>query len=235
MRVLDIDLDVFGDPVEHWAASDSRLDPDEHDVWPIDQALDWLGTQCHLDLPLPGWAVEHHVEVFDRWRDAIRGRLLHAPFHVTHLDAHADLGLGAAGYVHLLTDVLHRPLTEREDPLRGDNGLNSATYLSFAVGCRWITDIDYVYGPGGGSDLHPYLMEGFDPCAEVIRLPVLTSVEVDGLLYGPKPRPQVFEPRVPIRSTRLEDFTAPAATWAGVKGFAPGGSVGATDDRDATD
>jgi hypothetical protein len=210
MRVLDIDLDVFVNPVEHWADPRGRLDPNDHSVCAIDDALDWLRTHCRLGGPLPGWSVEHHVEIFDRWRGAITNGGLTESFHVTHLDAHADLGLGAAGYRHLLTDVIHRPLAARADPDRGDAGLNSGTFLAYAVGCRWITDIDYVYGAGGGSDAHPYLMEGFDPRCDTICLPVLSDSDVDALLSGIKPKPRAFEPPVPFRSTRIENFTAPA-------------------------
>jgi hypothetical protein len=34
---------------------------------------------------LPGLVVEHHGELFARWRDAIDAAILHAPFHVTHV------------------------------------------------------------------------------------------------------------------------------------------------------
>ena len=40
---------------------------------------------------LPGWVIEHHDEAFARWRVAIGTGLLVPPFHVTHVDAHADL------------------------------------------------------------------------------------------------------------------------------------------------
>lgn len=208
--MLDIDLDAFVQPVEHWADANSRLDPVDYTPWPVTDALSWLRDRCHLSGPLPGWSVEHHVEVFDRWRDAIDVGVLRHPFHVTHVDAHADLGLGASGYVHLLSDVVHRPLEARAHPNRGETALNSATYLSYAIGCRWVTDIDYVFCPGGGSDILAYLMEDFDPHGDTIRLPVLTDKEVDGLIYGPKPVPTEFEPRVPLRSTRMADFAAPA-------------------------
>jgi hypothetical protein len=67
---------------------------------------------------------------------------LRAPFHVTHVDAHADLGLRDAGYMHLLSDLLFRTPEHRRDP--GEH-LNDGNYLIFAAGCRWLAGLDYVY------------------------------------------------------------------------------------------
>lgn len=213
MRVLDIDLDAFVEPAAH-CVDESRLDPREFSVWPVDRTLKWLADRCRLDGPRPGWAVEHHVEVFDRWRDAVAVGALTSPFHVTHVDAHGDLCLGANGYRHLLIDVVHRPVAERTDPRRGLMGMHSGNYLAYAVGCQWVADIDYVYGPGGGSDFHPWFMDGFYDglhargSRDTIRLPHLTENDVTMLDSHGRPRPVRFEPPVAIRSTRLEGFRA---------------------------
>jgi hypothetical protein len=214
VRVLDIDLDAFVEPPAHWT-DHQRLDPDEHYVWPVEQAFAWLTDRCQLDAARPGWAVEHHVEIFDRWHDAIETGQLAAPFHFTHLDAHADLGLGASGYAHLLTDLVHRPVEQRTTPKRGDDGLHSGNFLAYAIGCRWITDVDYVFGPGGGSDLMPYLMDGYYDVEhgpgrkDLVRLPHLWPDDIDHLLYRHgRPSPTCFEPAVGFRSTRTEHFRA---------------------------
>jgi hypothetical protein len=72
-------------------------------------------------------------------------------FHVTHVDAHADLGLGDSGYVHLITEVMHRPVAERSLAEVVAPAINFSNWLAFAVACRWVADIDYVFGEGGGS------------------------------------------------------------------------------------
>lgn len=214
IRVLDIDLDAFVEPVIFNVTPGQRLDPEEYDVWTIDRTLAWLTERCGLTGPLPGWAVEHHDEVFDRWRDAIAAGSLAAPFHVTHVDAHGDLCYGANGYRHLLTDIVHRPLAERVDPDRGEMGLHKGNFLAFAIGCRWITDIDYVYGPGGGSDIHSWFTDGFYdhvhalPGKTKIRLPHLTQADARTIDNHGRPKPASFEPVVPIRSKRLDDFEA---------------------------
>jgi len=95
-------------------------------------------------------AVEHHGEVFRRWRSAIRHGFLPVPFHVTHVDAHADLGLGDAGYVSLVTELLHREVEERAGDEEDPAGLGGGNLLAFAIACRWISELDYVHNDEGG-------------------------------------------------------------------------------------
>jgi hypothetical protein len=79
-----------------------RLNPDECPAWSLADTLDFLQARCGLTGRLPGFVVEDHGELFERWRDAIDAGTLQSPFHVTHVDAHADLGMGDAGFMHLL-------------------------------------------------------------------------------------------------------------------------------------
>ena len=203
-RVLDLDLDFFVHDVAHWCSrEDGRLDDEEFPPWSLDDTLGFLRDRCGLVGPQPGFVVEHHGELFAHWRDAIDAGVLRPPFHVTHVDAHADLGLGDAGYIHLLSDLLFREPAQRRDP--GDD-INDANYLAFAIGCRWLAELDYVYnrddprdeGPG---DIMPYLMEGFDPRAATIRMPALTRSQIDELLFNrDRPQPQRLEPPVPFQA-----------------------------------
>src|ERR1019366_8668845 len=86
-----------------WVERDgARLPEDEYSSWSPEETMDFLRGRCHLTGKLPGWVIEHHDEAFARWRDAVGDGMLVPPFHVTHIDAHADLGLGDAGYVHLI-------------------------------------------------------------------------------------------------------------------------------------
>jgi hypothetical protein len=108
-RVLDIDLDFFVHGVEHHRRRDGgRLDAEAFPAWSVAETRDFLEARCGLTGRLPGLAVEHHGELFARWRDAIDAAILHAPFHVTHVDAHADLDVGGTGQWHLMTELLFR-------------------------------------------------------------------------------------------------------------------------------
>jgi hypothetical protein len=212
-RVLDLDLDFFVHGVEHWREREhGRLDADEYPAWSLDEALDFLRTRCGLTSRLPGFVVEHHGALFAHWRDAIGAGVLRAPFHVTHVDAHADLGLGDAGYVHLMSELLFRKAEDRGDP--GED-LADGNYLLFAIGCRWLSGLDYVYNrdalPGEGpGDLMPYAMEGRRADAEHIQLPAFTRRQIDDLLFGGHPQPVRLEPRVPFRALPCQQYRASA-------------------------
>lgn len=157
----------------------------------------------------PGFIVEHHHELFSLWRAAIDAGHLVPPFHVTHVDAHADLGMGS-GYKYLLTDLLHRPPQQRCFPKEGEAGLNEGNYLAYAVACQWIADICYVYCPGGGSDVNPYFKEGLDKSGENLRLPRLTPRLLDHICGGGKPAlPEtLLDPPVPIKEVKGAVFWA---------------------------
>jgi hypothetical protein len=213
-RVLDLDLDFFVHDVAHWRdREDGRLDDRNFPAWPLEDALAFLADRCELSGARPGIVVEHHGELFARWRDAIDAGVLRAPFHVTHVDAHADLGLGDAGFIPLLSDLLFRAPLERREP---GEALNDANYLAFAIGCRWLGELDYVYncaerrrdGPG---DILPCLMEGFDPRAAHIRLPALTRAHIEDMPFRrERPQPARWEPRVPFRALPWRHYCASA-------------------------
>jgi UPF0489 domain len=116
-RILDLDLDFFLDDAAILRGpDDGRLDGAWFPPWPLEQVLTFLHDQCGLRGPLPGFVVENHGELFPRWREAIDARQLDAPFHVTHVDAHADLGLGDSGYVYLMTSLLFEEPEKRRHP-----------------------------------------------------------------------------------------------------------------------
>jgi hypothetical protein len=213
-RVLDIDLDFFVEPVIHWPLDDRRPSADEHSVWPTPDAIEFLEDRCGLVGRRPGFLTEQHDDLFPAWRDAIASGLLKPPFHVTHVDAHADLGLGDAGYMYLMTSLL---LQEHEDraypaPPPGRTGLTEGNFLLYAIACRWISDLVYVYGEGGGSDELLYAMQGFDSKARHIQLAAMSTAELQRLhlllVDGRRPEVLQLEPAIPYRAGRWEEFRA---------------------------
>lgn len=221
-RILDLDLDAFVYGTEHFRDSDSeRLEPEEFPAWQLDEVVAFLKERCLLDSPRPGFAVEHHGELFFRWRDAIDSGLLVAPFHVTHVDAHADLGLGDSGYMHLLTELVHAPLEERRHPKAGVSGLGDGNYLAFAIANRWISDVQYIIGgrhedldhdshsPWRPGDLLVYLFENFDPDTRTIRLPAFEAKNLrENLLSTDRLRPLALEPPVRFSWEAIQQFHA---------------------------
>ena len=154
---------------------------------------------------MPGVAVERHGEVFAHWRDAIDRGVLEPPFSVTHVDAHADLGLGDSGYIYLLTELVFQPLEARRFPRVGHDAFTDGNWLSFAVACRWISDLMYVYNTGDErpDDLMVCVMEGFDTRAANIQLAGLTQEQLRNALHDRDWEAVHLEPKVPVRGSSL--------------------------------
>jgi hypothetical protein len=208
-RILDLDLDFFVKGVEYWRGpGDGRLDASEYPPWPVEDAISFLVERCGLDGQLPGFVVENHGELFPLWRQALERGELVPPFHVTHVDAHADLGLGDAGYKYLMTELLFEAPEDRRSPKLGESGLGDGNYLAFAIACRWISGLVYVFNEGEANDIMSYFMEGFDPDAAHIQLAALNENELKRLMYRETQAPKVerLEPRVPFKSMHWRSF-----------------------------
>lgn len=181
-------------------------------MWSIDDALGFLRGPCGLRSPLPGFVTETHDELFTSWRKAISDGVLLPPFNVTHIDAHADLGNGDAGYKYIMTALLFSSPEERQfpSPGPGETGLTEGNFLLFAIACRWISQLEYVYGPGGGGDEIAAVMRGFDLKADAVQLAAMTKKnyrypKADGYATVPVAH---LEPEVPYRSTKWDKFHA---------------------------
>lgn len=213
-RVLDIDLDFFVDGAAHWMSYEGeRLDADEFPPWPVDDALAFLRNKCGLTRRLPGFVVERHGELFACWRDAIVAGDLMPPLSVTHVDAHADLGMGDAGYVHLMSELLFRSVADRRFPEMGDSGMDDGNWVSFAIACRWVGELTYVYNRAQPEpeDIFAYVMEGFDPRAPNVQLAAIDKRHIDELSMALDDKTQLvqrLEPKVPFRAVSFLDFDA---------------------------
>ncbi len=125
--------------------------------------------------------------------------------------------MGELGYMYLLSEHLALPPAERWYPRESKDWLAEAmtdgSYLAFAVAARWIADLTYVYCPGGGSDIHPYIMEGLDSHSRTIRMPRLTRNELkrinDSLPQRPKIPEERLEPPIPLTASKASEFCAP--------------------------
>jgi hypothetical protein len=159
-RVLDLDLDAFVYGSEDGRTRDDpRLDAEVHPPWDLTKVLSFLRCNCRLSGPLPGFAVEHHGDLFFRWRDAIEEGLLDPGFHVTHVDAHADLGTGDCGFDYLLTEFLHEPAQNRHSPKTGDDGLGDGNYLAFATANPTLEPRNLRENLGSTDRLRPLALE----------------------------------------------------------------------------
>jgi hypothetical protein len=219
-RVLDLDLDFFlREVADSRPFRGARLDPKGYPPWELADVIAFLEERCGLECRLPGRAVEHHAEVFGLWREGLVRGSLSPAFHVTHIDAHADLGMSEGGYKYLLCELVHLPLRERWHPREStvgeDEAMTDGNYLAFAAACRWLAGITYVHPQDHGADVHPYIMEGFDPRTCTIRMPRLRRDELTdrgffippGSLMLP---PERLEPPVPLHSISAREYRADA-------------------------
>ncbi|MDO5143570.1 MAG: UPF0489 family protein [bacterium] len=177
MRVLDLDLDFFLADCCPLAAPGSRPDVDGCEPWSKADVAAFLEEQCGLSAqrPVPGRIFDTHDQALVFWHEQMEKGSLTAPFHVTHVDAHSDLGIGYPGPGFVLYNVLPRPMPQRVD-IAGyyrQKKLDEANYLLFALAFRDISGLDNVRNPRSRADIPPQLLSESD--AECIRLRSLTS------------------------------------------------------------
>ena len=228
MRVLDLDLDFFLHGAAHMVDSaDRRLNPEHYPPWPIEEAIAFLTERCRLDGPRPGFAVEHHNELFYLWGEAIAAGRMSEPLEVVHVDAHADLGLGDASYAYLIGELAFEPIENRYGILEarrptsraemldlGNHAVSDGNWLMFALGCGWLSGLTYVTNSGAESsdgarpgDLMGVLMKDFDLDAD--HLQVVGTRERFWL--GGSSRPETIErrdPAVPFTTAVWREFQA---------------------------
>jgi hypothetical protein len=216
VNVLDIDLDFFVDPRPHRRANGDRLSETEYHPWPPCSVEEYLTQRCNLrkDSPLPGAVVTCHHELFDQWKCLIDSGDLAAPFHLTHVDSHADMGMGDASSGYIMQELLRRDPNERDEPKRdGHNGLLEGNFVSFAIACRWISSIVYVHHPqlfAQNCRLHDIpncLFRNNDPRCGVLQLKQLPSDGNHSFRRLTELDPIAIEPEVPIRIVERDSFS----------------------------
>ncbi len=210
IRILDLDLDFFLDGVGELIPKDGpRLDPSEYRPWSISDAFAFLESACLLEGRSAGWSVEHHDELFPLWRKSIEEERLEEPFHVTHVDAHADLGMGDSAYMYVMGELLFDPVEGRRYPRTGDGAMDFGNWLLFALANRWIADLTYVFNEVGGSDVFSWHMENFDNSASNLQLKAARPADLKASLgTGRIPPIQATEPLVPFAQVPWVDFHA---------------------------
>lgn len=186
MRVLDIDLDFFLADCCMLAEKGERPPLEGCEPWEAARVEAFLEEQCGLSKahPLPGRIFETHDSALLFWEELIAGGKLTAPFHVTHIDAHADLGIGAPGPGYVLYNVISMPVERRMNPqfFYEQRKLDEANYLLFALAMRRVGSLDNIRAPKSHQDIPKEVWGG----PEMIRLQSLTSKMFEGK-NGPEP------------------------------------------------
>ncbi len=152
MRALDIDMDFFLSGPCELAAPGERPPDGAAQPWTETEVRTFLENNCGLskDRPVPGAIFETHDMALDYWQ--AHGAF---PMHVTHIDAHSDLGIGRPGPAFVLESVITLVPDRRGDiaEYREKKRLDEANYLLFAVAFRWISSLDNVRNPNSRPDM----------------------------------------------------------------------------------
>lgn len=203
-RVLDIDLDYFLAECCPPAAVGERPALEGHEPWEADAVRTFLEKNCLLskDHPIPGRVFETHDGALRYWAELMdRGELI-APFHVTHVDAHSDLGIGHPGPGYVLYNVLSLPPKRRLelDRFYRERKLDEANYLLFALAARIVGCLENVRRPFSRADVPSQILT---PDGAHIRLPQ-SFPDLFERINGP-------EPLVPYKEYKEDgSFTAAA-------------------------
>lgn len=213
-RILDLDFFVT-EIAYHRDPDGPRLDPNEYPPWDLSSAVQFLEERCLLSQkrPLPGAYVEKHGELFWVWRELLESHKLTAPFDLTHIDAHADVGLGDASYTYIVEELMHLPPEQRIHPRTGFSGLNDGSFLAFASACRWISNFSYVHHPQSeGNDFIACHMKDFDPRADALRFVAFHKNQVLDVFHNPeRATPITSDPLIPIQRFLPHEYTAEAS------------------------
>lgn len=217
MKVLDIDLDLFVDPRPGRQARSTRLSAADYQSWTTQSVEQYLVDRCNLrkNHPLPGAIVTYHHELFDVWKALIAAGRLRKPFQITHLDSHADMGMGDGSCGYILGELLSHDVADRENPKQGGvDGLLEGNFLSFCLACRWISSVVYVHHPRlftENCNLHDIpncLFQNNQPRCNVLQLKRLPPECRNPIYRLTDFTPISLEPEVPIQFTDRDKFQA---------------------------
>ncbi len=176
MRVLDIDLDFFLNDTCPLAEPGQRPVLEGNEPWDEAEVQRFLKKNLHLSTahPLPGRIFRTHDGALCLWDELLRAGKLTAPFDVTHIDAHSDLGIGKPGPGIVLSGVLCQKMGVRCDLERYYRlkQLDEANYLLFALAFRWVGRLENVRNPKSKHDLPEQIVFEYDPdgTANMLRL-----------------------------------------------------------------
>lgn len=219
--VLDIDLDAFVWPQVFYREEQAdRPSGSQHRAWPL-PAVDRLLCRLGVTGAMPGRCVEHHVEVFDVWHEALESGRLRHPFHVVHVDAHEDLGYGDPCWKSIQEKILTHPLTCRT-PNAVRPLLHSGNYLLGAAALGWLASVTFIPCralPRGAAarlelasvlDLH---WQAGNPRSGALQLRSRRGVSADVHARDAlQPDWDLLDPPIPVRILAPHEFSA--RTWA---------------------
>ncbi|MFD2114813.1 UPF0489 family protein [Paenibacillus yanchengensis] len=212
-NILDIDMDFFLDHIAHWINGDDRLDSDDFNPWSEQEFRKFLEDRCLLcrEKPIQGRVVVNHHEAFFFWDELINSNTLKTPFKITHIDAHSDTGLGDSGYTYIMGQLNNHPIDNRRSNL-DTKKVYMGNYLSYALACGWINDIDFVLHESWDNDIIRAHLKNFSDKEKMfqfkaypqdIKMGMYYDRIIDGTIL-----PTKLDKEIPYKLTPWKDFQA---------------------------
>jgi len=211
VRILNLSLDLFVDPIAVWAGlSPNRLPDDRYRAWDPDLLRRFLEERCGLrtDAPVPGAVVDAHEGALGAWKEWVDQGALETPFDLVHLDAHSNLGSGDEGWFYVLTRLLALPMGSRLEHAELTH-VTPENYLLFAIAFGWIRSLSFV----AQHTWRPDVLEILYRDHEANGSGTVQLGRYDRLLLGPAlemgtpmPAPLSLDPPVPLRVQGPGDY-----------------------------
>lgn len=209
MRVLDIDLDFFVEPINN-VGTRGRPSEEFYTVWSLDRVKHFLETQCLLSArePRKGWVFRHHDEAFYYWSDLISEGALEEPFDLVHVDAHSDMGTeGFHGWHYVMTELLALPIHERHMP--DARKIGPSNFPVFALANRWIRHFTFVMPASYENDMCYWYWADPNDAYHGLQLKLYDESGIKHLLdRDDRAVPLSVEPIVPLELVRAADYQA---------------------------
>jgi hypothetical protein len=172
-RILDIDLDFFLNKISESREDEKRLKKKHYYPWNKKTLESFLENRCLLSKQshISGRIVKSHQDAFYFWRELFLAEKISIPFELVHIDAHSDIGIADWGWIHITSELLHKPIEERIYPKESMlTGINEANYLAFALACRWIKKLTFIIHPEWENDLIEVYFKDYDLDSGYIQL-----------------------------------------------------------------
>ena len=189
--VLDLDLDFFLSDCCPMADLGKRPAREACSPWPEEAVRAFLEQNCGLSRmrPIPGRIFPTHDLALDFWREHLLQGTLRAPFHVTHVDAHSDLGIAPPRATYVEASVLCQAPAARDtlSRYRREGQLTEANYLLFAMAFRWICHLDNVRNPRSRADIPEELLAQNSSAEHMSLLLRQPFPQLFSALHGPEP------------------------------------------------
>jgi hypothetical protein len=207
-RFLDIDLDAFVDPIAYRPPG-GRLDENAYTCWPEARLRDFLERQCGLctSNPIPGRFAVEHEEAFDVLACAYEA---HGQIDLTHVDGHADLGMGDSSWLYMHTDLLQLPMPCRGTPTRGRTGMNSGSWVAFAAAAGWLAQVAFVFPDRASDDLPAMYLHNGNPATRLLEFKRYEKADVYAAEQHFRPlsefTPVECDPAIPFEKLTLKNF-----------------------------